>query len=113
TPIDHPCVSSPAMQRVPGLASFPTRRSSDLSGRGKSVLTGQHAFSRCREVGRQYRGHAFQHLRRQRRGKMEGTGPFAGNEGGQRSEEHTSELQSREKLVCRLARAAKNERARR
>src|SRR5690606_41363469 len=44
------------------------------------------------------RGDGFAALHRRRRGGE----PAARAEGGDRSEEHTSELQSRENLVCRL-----------
>src|SRR5690606_42027660 len=67
------------------LHSFPTRRSSDLLRRGR--------------VGRQARhGHA---LARQGNDAIE-VDLGDGNAAEQRSEEHTSELQSRENLVCRL-----------
>src|SRR5690606_41451519 len=60
------------------LHSFPTRRSSDLAARHRPALKDGHGI------------------------------PFAGQKVGRgqpgrtRSEEHTSELQSRENLVCRL-----------
>src|SRR5436309_8301694 len=66
------------------LHSFPTRRSSDLAGLGYLAgslllaLAGRHPF---RPSGRSLRSST---------GRTE------------RSEEHTSELQSRENLVCRL-----------
>src|SRR5207302_8590102 len=70
------------------LHSFPTRRSSDLttaSCRRRRATTGRASGCRptrsCRCTGRGSR----------RRGRR-----------GRRSEEHTSELQSRENLVCRL-----------
>src|SRR5437870_10117726 len=68
------------------LHSFPTRRSSDLSSRARCASSGPNASvpldgRRCDRAG-------------------EGT-PGAGR-GGPRSEEHTSELQSRGHLVCRL-----------
>src|SRR5690606_42152598 len=79
------------------LHSFPTRRSSDLPAR--RPRRHQHrrrlhpARHRLRDRGPQglrsepHRRHPPQHLRRRPE---------------QRSEEHTSELQSRENLVCRL-----------
>src|SRR5436309_8051675 len=81
----------------PALRSFPTRRSSDLwKGQGKSSARasaagglGCPAAGACRRPARRApRPRAkSRHFRRR---------PAA------RSEEHTSELQSREKLVCRL-----------
>src|SRR5690606_41305907 len=63
------------------LHSFPTRRSSDLHRRGRQLRRDGHA-------------------------PPVPPGPHArgdhGGDAGGRSEEHTSELQSREKLVCRL-----------
>src|SRR5690606_41748246 len=61
--------------------SFPTRRSSDLI--------------RCR---RRRNGTVSEH---RAIGRIEETAALPGA-GGPRSEEHTSELQSRENLVCRL-----------
>src|SRR5437870_10738004 len=69
-------------------SSFPTRRSSDLVGRGPGSGLGKTAG----------RGNKGQKSRSGYSGKV-------GFEGGQmplRSEEHTSELQSRGHLVCRL-----------
>src|SRR5690606_42054140 len=81
----------------PALHSFPTRRSSDLLDRGDLVawqLVQLGADLRQREphaLGIDDECHA------PRRGPW-----VAAVAGGIRSEEHTSELQSREKLVCRL-----------
>src|SRR5690606_39584960 len=85
-----------------GLHSFPTRRSSDLQsladdagGKGQHLLDGNAALlgdcAAHRErvlftLGAEQRGVAVE----------------------QRSEEHTSELQSRENLVCRLLLEKKN-----
>src|SRR5690606_41533290 len=92
--------------------SFPTRRSSDLSGResgqgerrggrlgvvvscpGGRAATPAGAVSRCGSV-----------VRRVRRAVQ--PEPLPGQ--ASRSEEHTSELQSRENLVCRLLLEKKN-----
>src|SRR5437870_11339089 len=73
------------------LHSFPTRRSSDLSrlaARGRVVVPDQP-------------------LRMQRMSRVGGQGDRRAPL--QRSEEHTSELQSRGHLVCRLLLAKKNE----
>src|SRR5690606_39898353 len=81
------------------LHSFPTRRSSDLHGERR---IGPHPRRR-RRGGRSGR--------RKSGGRLGGggTGPdhhlyagFASPRSTARSEEHTSELQSRENLVCRL-----------
>src|SRR5690606_41623482 len=73
------------------LPSFPTRRSSDLHA--AQVARGTHGgHDRSTRRG----GGA---LRGGRRGRRDHHQPAPGEE---RSEEHTSELQSREKLVCRL-----------
>src|SRR5690606_42118053 len=90
------------------LHSFPTRRSSDLfmdqSGRDT-----RHVGAVPLEVlGAQFRPVrvvAFQHLARQER--VIGLHARIDNR-DDRSEEHTSELQSREKLVCRLLLEKKN-----
>src|SRR5690606_41476475 len=81
------------------LPSFPTRRSSDL-GRG-----GVGGPGGCGHVRFGRRGDA-----RREGGPGRGGGAVRIREGGraqsvrnhERSEEHTSELQSRENLVCRL-----------
>src|SRR5690606_40007744 len=89
---------------TPEIYPLPTRRSSDLPGRrpprGRSARTaattpGLRAARRapaCRSS-----------RRRARRGSRRG---WAGR--GRRSEEDTSELQSRENLVCRLLLEKKN-----
>src|SRR5690606_40004854 len=80
------------------LHSFPTRRSSDLAAHPDRRLCRQRNRSggeayvsplEAREAG------AGEH------GKAAGR-PKLFNHGDRRSEEHTSELQSRENLVCRL-----------
>src|SRR5690606_41861680 len=85
------CVSVSAPPPV--LHSFPTRRSSDLLHRASfhgrlGILRGNLGSRGLRRLG----GHC---LRRLSRRSLSGSG-------GLRSEEHTSELQSRENLVCRL-----------
>src|SRR5690606_41583358 len=74
---------------LPDLHSFPTRRSSDLGRRagpgGRRAPPGRPG----------------------RRGRLPGAGDTAAGS-RPRSEEHTSELQSREKLVCRLLLGKKN-----
>src|SRR5690606_41496482 len=86
-------LSSPCVVRA--LHSFPTRRSSDLSSRS-------FAGSRCTRCG----SGASRPVGASRR-RLERC-PAATPPGGTRSEEHTSELQSREKLVCRLLLEKKN-----
>src|SRR5690606_41512061 len=88
----------------------PTRRSSDLTERASSPCTAAvcivHIASRPSR--RQARSRQRSHrLALKVRCPAHGTEPpwlcgaFAGSRSG-RSEEHTSELQSRENLVCRL-----------
>src|SRR5436190_17024893 len=71
------------------LHSFPTRRSSDLNERRAirepEMAAGGHVSDSCYRVGR----------------------PFPVQQ-GERSEEHTSELQSHSDLVCRLLLEKKN-----
>src|SRR5690349_23728230 len=82
------------------LRSFPTRRSSDLHYRHRRIELPQEI---CKVVGIRWLEQPLSraarlepHQRRQRR------------IGGQRSEEHTSELQLRRDLVCRLLLEKKN-----
>src|SRR5438105_3676902 len=95
----------------PPLHSFPTRRSSDLllsrSSQGISDIAvrsaaGERGLGRYREIGRRQehsdRHHQAAHGRRRRQIDSRSLSRRDGN----RSEEHTSELQSRVDLVCRL-----------
>src|SRR5690606_41864541 len=76
------------------LHSFPTRRSSDLAGRA-----GAAGGRRTRLVDRQ----ALRQRRDEPGRAVAGGARGAGDrDEPPRSEEHTSELQSRENLVCRL-----------
>src|SRR5947209_13641795 len=70
------------------LDSFPTRRSSDLADRGRQPRQADRALV------------AGERARAAQRGRARA---------GARSEEHTSELQSRQYLVCRLLLEKKNE----
>src|SRR5437870_7444548 len=79
------------------LHSFPTRRSSDLA---KQALTRSHA-----EGSRGVRDRSEQPTQTLRAGRFPGMPiiePSRGPWEAVRSEEHTSELQSRGHLVCRL-----------
>src|SRR5690606_40784062 len=83
----------------PALHSFPTRRSSDLGGAAQAA--------RCnvkRRDGRAVQGTGLdpqaEGRRAHRRSRCKTGG--AAQAARCRSEEHTSELQSRENLVCRL-----------
>src|SRR5690606_41743319 len=78
----------------PALLSFPTRRSSDLAAAGPCVA-GRPARNPARpaRADRSSRHRAGCPLLHRTRCRPRGQ---------QRSEEHTSELQSRENLVCRL-----------
>src|SRR5690606_41150417 len=95
------------VQCFPGLPTpppFPTRRSSDLQRRRLVPR------ARGRVQGRQGATGRLQHARvlrpRPRVGQVVGPRAVRARQDGHlqrpRSEEHTSELQSREKLVCRL-----------
>src|SRR5690606_39372259 len=93
----------------PRLLSFPTRRSSDLVGRRRQP----HArLARLRPAPQPDRGRArFAHGPAGSLGRREPATAGAAQparERGARSEEHTSELQSRENLVCRLLLEKKN-----
>src|SRR5690606_41052345 len=99
-----PPVSAPlfaSSRPLPALPSFPTRRSSDLRYHHCGTLhPAAHQLPHHRgnprlEPGPAARGTDRRHGRRRRidHGLPLGTA---------RSEEHTSELQSRENLVCRL-----------
>src|SRR5690606_40290339 len=96
---------------VPALHSFPTRRSSDLEHRGGLVahagvpaIPGEGALAAVRRHlqhwGTTGREHFDRDLALARAGAHQG--PLADPLRDLRSEEHTSELQSRENLVCRL-----------
>src|SRR5690606_39912306 len=98
------CPSSYCYAPPPHLHSFPTRRSSDLDmalepGCAQDALDRERRGVRRRELGSAHalpRGRA--HPARQQRDRARNS--RAGRR--TRSEEHTSELQSRENLVCRL-----------
>src|SRR5690606_41898636 len=79
------------------LHSFPTRRSSDLRARGRACLA---ALGSARPLSN---GSGFSQTDAKRRQGRPAAAPY-------RSEEHTSELQSRENLVCRLLLEKKNKR---
>src|SRR5207302_6505321 len=78
------------------LHSFPTRRSSDLA-KTISYSCQSKLLLSCPVDGSR-RG---RRTRRRPPAGQAGSAP-SGNHRGDRSEEHTSELQSRENLVCRL-----------
>src|SRR5690349_23972136 len=86
------------LRRPPRSTLFPTRRSSDLKPFQELVFRSRLARE-CRGRGR---------------GPEDRSGRLARFEGSQhathRSEEHTSELQSRRDLVCRLLLEKKNKR---
>src|SRR5690606_40345876 len=95
------------------LPSFPTRRSSD-----SHVEVAQLALLRDDGLARSQqrldgephplRVMGAHHLRIEQGDERPGTAPCARWQIGKRSEEHTSELQSRENLVCRLLLEKKN-----
>src|SRR5690606_40360011 len=96
----------------PLLHSFPTRRSSDLlqhPGVRRHQL-GQDLAAQCARVlhpGRRTGGHGGGHRRAVAESSPRGAAGVAPGR-LRRSEEHTSELQSRENLVCRLLLEKKN-----
>src|SRR5206468_5060384 len=93
--------SFPLSARPPALPSFPTRRSSDLRGRNLRVrLTGRvgPVSPPARSSGSATREDRSGSRVRPMWGKASAAGCLA----PPRSEEHTSELQSRSDLVCRL-----------
>src|SRR5690606_41417839 len=94
---------------LPDLPSFPTRRSSDLSDKKHVRIREQLPHHLLADV--LLRGHARHHDTCGRRNNERGNLCNQAIANGQqridlcrltRSEEHTSELQSRENLVCRL-----------
>src|SRR5690606_40115313 len=97
--------TAPRVRRDPG--AFPTRRSADLRAagrrrRGRDLRT-QATADRTAETGdvADPAGAAWAVVPADG-GRRGSRGRRADGEGELRSEEHTSELQSREKLVCRL-----------
>src|SRR5690606_41798930 len=101
---------SPAISRCRGslhhasLRSFPTRRSSDLELRQKMFRQQQDVFAALAQW-RQAKRHDVE-PKKQVFAEAFGGHQFwqglVGRGNDPRSEEHTSELQSRENLVCRL-----------
>src|SRR5207249_10275502 len=79
------------------LPSFPTRRSSDLRARAAARLS-----ARCAGGPGGVRPMPAQPLRRFGAAAQPGAAAALGPPASGRSEEHTSELQSRFDLVCRL-----------
>src|SRR5690606_41617766 len=97
--------------RAAALHSSPTRRSSDLAvgaglAPGVGDLDARHRTGGLDGAGD--RGEGFGLGVVPQPGAGRGDAPLGGDGGGLRSEEHTSELQSREKLVCRLLLDKKN-----
>src|SRR5690606_41763963 len=82
-----------------GLHSFPTRRSSDLFGNRARSLRGLRAYKNWQQtIQARTIDEMWGNPRASRRPRL----ARALEDIVQRSEEHTSELQSRENLVCRL-----------
>src|SRR5690606_41012113 len=105
-PLDCP---SPSLARAPAhqhLHSFPTRRSSDLQRLVERLLNGDD-LALISDAGTPLISDPGFHLVRQAREAGVRVCPVPGACALIRSEEHTSELQSRENLVCRLLRAQK------
>src|SRR5690606_41526333 len=91
------------------LQSFPTRRSSDLAGAW--ALEARHVRCRRRQPLTDGRCFRLLHVRYRRNGNGGRSRHRRDLAQGPRSEEHTSELQSREKLVCRLLHEKKKDKA--
>src|SRR5690606_41060585 len=102
-PVYFTVLRPPPPRRLP---SFPTRRSSDLTRparrrMGRRTKRRGGGTRRCTEAQRRLTGHYGVEGRRVGLERLRWrVSVFLQREG--RSEEHTSELQSREKLVCRL-----------
>src|SRR5690606_40287038 len=97
----------------PAPLPFPTRRSSDLTFR-VSAWRRSSDIARAQAQGLQAGGD--RHLHRWAGSAAACVDPiasqFSGTSGADRSEEHTSELQSRENLVCRLLLEKKKKKSR-
>src|SRR5690606_41527081 len=97
-PAPRPHLPLPICQRDlahPDLHSFPTRRSSDLSGARLSTRGAQESWARICNP------RWVCSARKRTLASLRAWSPRASG-ASRRSEEHTSELQSRENLVCRL-----------
>src|SRR5690606_42015407 len=86
------------------LPSFPTRRSSDLVATSRISAPSSHESQSLREasITASASCHASSSAGAGRRPKARASSSVSETPTTQRSEEHTSELQSRENLVCRL-----------
>src|SRR5690606_41271422 len=93
------------------LHSFPTRRSSDLNGNELAMLARTHLVD---DLGKRFfpatalTGYKHRHIGRSHLHRYLNSMVQARRITNNRSEEHTSELQSRENLVCRLLLEKKN-----
>src|SRR5207249_6672348 len=92
----HPSFSFYYSPTTPHLPSFPTRRSSDLHKSRQAHDGSRRQTARCEVKVNSKHAHANRAERHQPDFDMAPAEHFA------RSEEHTSELQSRFDLVCRL-----------
>src|SRR5690606_40934738 len=100
----HALISTPRTPDTRPLPSFPTRRSSDLR---QLTVTPQHSgqigllqlFAHHLVEGG---GKCIQIIAPQAHARRHRMAAELRQQAGMRSEEHTSELQSRENLVCRL-----------
>src|SRR5690606_39673467 len=90
----HLCFARSWSRRPPNVHSFPTRRSSDLWQQGKSFEEMPHLA--------QSAGVMLDELSWWAKALKVAREASAREKEANRSEEHTSELQSRENLVCRL-----------
>src|SRR5690606_42117561 len=107
----HTRLLSEAHGNHPLLHSFPTRRSSDLSRPAGSTMWGAVIVMLRSRVLRKVhsKDHAVTAPRLRRRVRQPRYTTIGDSTPHTRSEEHTSELQSRENLVCRLLLEKKKE----
>src|SRR5690606_41731785 len=95
----------------PGSTLFPTRRSSDLALRTGPETVCAGVVLQQSVQNEQFAEEPRQLFRTEKRTVRPEKGLPAVEDAVERSEEHTSELQSREKLVCRLLLEKKNKKA--
>src|SRR5690606_42026643 len=106
----HSCHLAYAFDGYHDLPSYPTRRSSDLTKELEIVSYSRdaNAFKVRYRRGKALAPDEKQLIQKGDKGKIT-TLRVRTTKDGTRSEEHTSELQSRENLVCRLLLEKKNE----
>src|SRR5690606_41866087 len=101
-PLPHACAPAPALH------SLPPRRSSDLLADSAGTLFPPRPDALAAAANSRHRWPAPVAARRFRSAGHRARCRSLPGDGAARSEEHTSELQSRENLVCRLLLEKKN-----